>query len=374
MKNLTFIVNVDWYFFLHWVDRAIYFKNQGYEIYLVTSVSDKKYEDLCIFHGINLVDVKLKRATINPFFDIIPIVKYLKVLKKINPSIIHCVTIKPNIYIGIINRLFVRCPIIYSVTGLGATFSSNETKFRLIKKIIVLLYRFISVPNSRFVFENKEDYQLFKNTNILNGNGVVIKGAGIDLDRFYPTSPPRENIVLFAARLLKDKGLYELVEAAKILRSRNKSFTIKVAGILDQDVSNAIPISLVKDWENAGLIVWLGNVENMPELIQCCDVVCLPTKYGEGVPRILIEAASCQRPIVTTDVTGCRELVKHNVNGLLVEPGSPESLACALDNLLDNFDKMAKLGRAGRHFVQQEFAQEIVFNKTKDVYNSLLDI
>jgi len=291
----------------------------------------------------------------------------------INPDLIHCVTIKPNIYTGLINRFFIKKPIIYSITGLGAVFSSSSLKFVIIKRIITLFYKNISVHYSRFIFENSEDCSLFQDLAIIkNGNGIVIKGAGIDLNRFTSSPLPCDQSILFAARLLKEKGLQCLIEAKTILVKRGCEFTLNVAGIIDNDVSSAISIRQIEIWAKNGDINWLGNVKDMPSLIKKNDIVCLPTTYGEGVPRILIEAASCQRAIVTTDVAGCREIVSHGFNGLLAIPADAISLANCLQELLDNKDKLRKFGINGRKKVETEFSQEMVFEKTLQVYDELL--
>ncbi|MBY8202531.1 glycosyltransferase family 4 protein [Vibrio fluvialis] len=373
-KRIVFIINVDWYFYLHWLDRAEYFKSIGFDIYIITSFRSDETKKEILERGFHCYHFELERNSVNVTKELSSLFQIRKILLDINPSLIHCITIKPNLYAGIINKLFFNKPIIYSVTGLGATFSSLKIKFKIIRFLVIFIYKYISVNNSRFIFENSEDYKIFENSGILKNNGVVIKGAGIDLCLFSQSPPPRNNTVLFAARLLRDKGLHELVEAAVLLRERGIDITVKVAGIIDQDVSSAIPISVVEEWDKNGDIVWLGNVKNMPALIHQCDLVCLPTKYGEGVPRILIEAASCQRPVITTDVPGCRELVEDGVNGLLIKPGSVEALVNGLESLLLQPVKREQLGLEGRRIVEREFAQEIVFDKTFKVYQSLLGL
>jgi glycosyltransferase involved in cell wall biosynthesis len=164
------------------------------------------------------------------------------------------------------------------------------------------------------------------------------------------------------------------VEAKGFLKQQGFDFTLNVAGIIDNDVSSAIPLSQIESWANNSDINWLGNVKDMPSLISQNDVVCLPTTYGEGVPRILIEAASCQRAIVTTDVAGCREIVSHNYNGYLVSPNDPCSLAYHLQALIEDSDKLVKFGENGRKKVEQEFSQEMVFEKTLNVYQILLGL
>ncbi|EKO3436012.1 glycosyltransferase family 4 protein [Vibrio fluvialis] len=372
-KKLVFIINVDWYFRLHWIERALYFQQQGYEIHVATFFSDERI--LNELEKLNFIchDFELKRKSINVFSEIFVLVKMKKLIFSIDPSLIHCVTVKPNIYVGFLNRLFFNKPIIFSVTGLGAIFSSKNIKFKIIKFLVKYMYRYISTTTSKFIFENNDDFLQLKNEKVLrHDNGVVIKGAGIDLTRFYVTPVPFNQTVLFAARLLKDKGLFELIEARRLLMKEGVRFTLKVAGLIDNDVSSAISISEIEKFHQAGDIEWLGSVADMPSLIQSCDIVSLPTQYGEGVPRILIEAAACGRAIVATDVVGCREIVTPDCNGELVEPGNVTALARALLKLLNNKVLLSNYGEAGRLKVENEFSQEMVFEKTHAAYRELL--
>ncbi|MFA0056420.1 glycosyltransferase family 4 protein [Vibrio echinoideorum] len=371
-KKIVYVINVDWYFRLHWLERAEYFQSLGFDINIVSSFSNDAIKNELESKGFICHQLSVKRKSVNLLREIGSIFRLKRILDEIEPELIHCVTIKPNIYAGLLNRLFFNKPIIYSVTGLGAVFSSNSIKFNLLRRIITTLYKSISSSKARFIFENNEDYQLFDELDILKyGNGRVIKGAGIDLTRFSPSLSPLNKNVLFGARLLNEKGLACLVEAKQILESQGVEFTLNVAGIIDSDVSSAIPLSQVEAWASSGDINWLGNVQNMPKLIKENDIVCLPTTYGEGVPRILIEAASCQRAIITTDVVGCREIVTHNVNGLLAQPGDAISLANCLRALLENDEKTLEFGVKGRQKVETEFSQEMVFEKTLKVYDEL---
>ncbi|MEJ2764107.1 glycosyltransferase family 4 protein [Photobacterium sp. MCCC 1A19761] len=372
-KNLVFVINVDWYFCLHWIERATYFKELGFNVHVISNFTNESIKSQLIQSGFTCHQFGLKRKSVNPFHEISSFIELKRLISSLQPDLIHCVTVKPNIYTGLINRFFVKKPIIYSITGLGLIFSSSSVKFKVLKLIICFLYRLVSMGNARFIFENSDDFKLFLCEGIVkNGNGLVIKGAGIDLNRFQPSVAPGNNTVLFAARLLRDKGLHELVEAKRRLSNRGINFTLKVAGIIDTDVSSAIPMEQINTWSESGDIIWLGNVSDMPSLIKSCDIVCLPTTYGEGVPRILIEAASCQRAIVTTDVVGCREIVSDTYNGFLVKPADPDSLATALEKLLADSDIVNLFGANGRIKVEAEFSQEQVFQKTKNVYNELL--
>ncbi|MEZ9135597.1 glycosyltransferase family 4 protein [Vibrio sp. 10N.286.52.B1] len=371
-KKIVYVINVDWYFRLHWLERAEYFQSLGFDIHIISSFLKNDIKNELESKGFICHQLSVKRKSVNIIREVGSIFRLKRLLDEIEPELIHCVTIKPNIYAGLLNRLFFNKPIIYSVTGLGAVFSSNSIKFNLLRRIITTLYKCISISKSRFIFENGEDYKLFDEIGVLKyENGRVVKGAGIDLARFSPSMSPLNKSVLFGARLLNEKGLACLVEAKQILESQGVEFTLNVAGIIDSDVSSAIPLSQVEAWASSGAINWLGNVQNMPKLIKENDIVCLPTTYGEGVPRILIEAASCQRAIITTDVVGCREIVSHNVNGLLAQPGDAISLANCLRALLENDEKTLEFGIQGRKKVEEEFSQEMVFEKTLKVYEEI---
>jgi len=228
-KVVAFVINVDWYFNLHWVERAEYFKSLGYSIHIISNFNDKDIKNGLLTKGYQCHHLAVKRKSINFFNEFTSFNQLRQLLKAINPDLIHSITIKPNIYAGLLNRLFLHKPIIYSITGLGAVFSSSAYKFIILKRLITVLYKMISTPQSHFVFENSEDSELFKSLGILKySNGTVIKGAGIDLNRFKPSSPPNNGSILFAARLLQDKGLGCLVEAQKLLKQRGCDFSLNV--------------------------------------------------------------------------------------------------------------------------------------------------
>ena len=204
---------------------------------------------------------------------------------------------------------------------------------------------------------------------------VAILGAGVDIDVFkqVPERHPEQPVVLFAGRLLWDKGLGDLVDAGRLLREQDVDFTIKVAGIVDHDTINAIAEKTLDQWHEQGLIERLGNVKDMPSLLAETNIVVLPTYYGEGVPRILIEAGACGRAVVTTDMPGCREIVSHRVNGLLVPSRNVEKLAEALAELIKSPELREKMGQAGREKVRQFFSQQQVISETMKLYEELLE-
>ncbi|HIF9435019.1 TPA: glycosyltransferase family 4 protein [Photobacterium damselae] len=369
MEKLFFVVNVDWYFNLHWIDRAKYLKKKGYEIHLVCKITDEKLYENIKNEGFFIHRWDVNRSGVSLFSELKSIFILYKIIKKISPSIIHAVTIKPNIYVGLINRL-VKKRVIYAITGAGIVFSSKKIKFKLLKLAITRLYRLISNNNSRFIFENNQDYQLFDSLGILKNNGYVVYGAGVDLTVFHYSKPIYSNSILFAARLLREKGLNDLISAINILKERNFICQIKVAGIIDDDSNSAIPIEEIKQHEESGDIIWLGQVSDMVTVIHSCDLVCLPTTYGEGIPRILIEGASCGRAIIATNAGGCSDLIIDNVNGYLVPKNDPFALAEKIYTLISDRNKILNMGEKARFIVEEKFSTQLVCDDTYKVYES----
>lgn len=369
MKKVVFIVNVDWYFKLHWIERATFLKDHGYDIHIITNFTSHKIKKYFIDIGFKCHHILIKRKSINPISEIKTILELKKIISIIDPDIIHAITVKPNIYAGI-NNILLGKNIIYSITGLGAIFSSSLIRFKVIKKIVAFIYRIISTTNSFFIFENESDFQKFKTEKILHGNGTVINGAGVDTEKFYYTTPKCDNNILFASRLLKDKGLDTLLDAVEILKNNGFTCTLNVAGIIDSDVTSSIPLDEILNLDKEGKLNWIGNEENMVSLIHKNDVVCLPTRYGEGVPRILIEAASCGRAIIATDLPGCNDIIKDGYNGLLITPNNAKYLAEQIAVLLEDKQSLIKLGRNGRNRVLKKFDQKIVLKKTLSIYSS----
>ena len=374
-KKLLFIVNVDWYFKLHWLDRMYAAKKAGYDVCLLTNFSDDAFFQDLKKSGINVFNVRLSRAGLNPLVEIWTIIRLFNLVSKIEPELIHSITVKPNIYAGIISRIK-KIPIVFSVTGLGVVFSSKSVKNYFIRILISFFYRVVSKNTKNiFLFENNSDRELFVKKGIVSSvNSKRISGAGVDVEAYNYTREDNDSIpsILFAARLLKDKGLRSLIEAVRLLRERGLNVELNVAGIFDKSAQNAISEKQIKQWSDDGDIIWLGTRNDVAELISLSSIVCLPTTYGEGVPRILIESCACGRAVVTTNVSGCNEFVVDGYNGLLVEPNNVVDLAKALRLLIEDAALREKLGKNGRILVVKEYSTEIVIDQTLTTYTDLL--
>ena len=371
----VYVINVDWYFKLHWLQRAIATKDTGAVVHVVAGFTDSDILDSLEALGFICHPLEIERKSINPFSNIKVLTNLYFLIKSIAPDIIHAITIKPNLYVGLISRRL-KIPYVLSVTGTGIIFSGKSLTVRLIRPVVRFLYKLTGSKkvSRKIVFENREDCDYFVSTGLCDAKeAVVILGAGVDTGKYRLAEEKVSAIpvILFAARLLWDKGLGDLVEAGKILHNRNLDFAIQVAGIVDEDSINTIDEAVLEDWERDGLIQWLGTVKDMPELIAKANIVTLPTFYGEGVPRILIEAAACGRPIITTDMPGCREIVKDGVNGLLVPARDVKALADAIEVLLNDRELRNRMGRQGREMVERDFSQQKVIGETISLYDEL---
>ena len=277
-KRLLFVVNVDWYFKLHWMDRAHAARKAGYDIYLATNFSDEDFFREQESAGIKVFDVNLSRSGLNPLAELRAIFKILKLVDHIEPDIIHSITVKPNLYAGFVARIR-KIPVVCSITGLGVVFSHRSRKNRVIKLLVSSCYRVISRnKKSMFLFENNSDRELFVNKNIIaEARAKRISGAGVDIDAYSYTREEESSIpsILFAARLLEDKGLRSLVEAVRIINQGAINVELRVAGIFDESAQNAISREEINKWSDQKDIIWLGTRSDMSRLISLSSIVCI---------------------------------------------------------------------------------------------------
>lgn len=371
----VYVINVDWYFNLHWLQRARAVKGTGAVVHLVMGMTDKTIADKLTREGFICHPWNIDRKSINPAINLVRFKELYFLLRDLAPDVVHAITIKPNIFVSLLCS-FLKTPYVMSITGTGFIFSSTSRSVRVFKPLIRMLYRIPKASSTarRIIFENQEDRAYFINTGLCNSEqAVTILGAGVDTELFIPKPVDNQSlpVLLFAARLLWSKGLGDLIEASKILQRRGVRFSFQVAGIVDRDTLDAIDVQVLEDWQQAGLIDWLGTVTDMPDLLARANIVVLPTFYGEGVPRILIEAAACARPIICTDIAGCREIVSDGENGLLVPARDITALATAIEKLVLAPALRDTMGLKGRQKVEQSFSEQQVIAKTMAVYHEL---
>lgn len=374
--RLLYIINVDWYFQLHWLDRARAAIRDGFEVHLACQFTDNEIRLSLERESIHCHAFDLTRSGINPLQEIRSLRSIYRLVKAISPHLIHTVTVKPNLYGGIACRNL-GIPTIASVTGLGSIFAGKQPVHRLMARCILLACKYLSQRKDYYMlFENTADRALFlqaKSTH--DDRSTVVSGAGVDTRRFRYTAPvERQPLrVLFAARLIKEKGLEALVEAVRKIQEHSRGVELWVAGIADPTAHNPISESQLHDWQRSGQINYLGKRNDMEQLLAEVDVVCLPTTYREGIPRILIEAGAVGRPVITTEAAGCSELIEHGVNGYLVKSSSPDAVASAISRLRDDFALRERIGKNARRIVEERFSSQLVIAQHRRIYESILE-
>jgi glycosyltransferase involved in cell wall biosynthesis len=317
----------------------------------------------------------LRRKSTRPLDELRCCVSLLCLYRRLRPILVHHICLKPVLYGGIAARIAGVPATIDTLTGLGHLFTTHTVKTRVLRSIVSRGLRFsFKHPNHRVIFQNPDDRdRLLAKNKMAADRAVLIKGSGVNLSLFTPEAEPDgPPVVLMASRLLWDKGVGEFVAAARALRARRIRARFVLVGEPDPDHPSAIPVGTLEHWRDAKDVEWPGWQHDMPALIAQSHIVCLPSYYGEGVPRILLEAAASGRPIVATDTPGCREVVRHGQNGLLIPPGNGEALIRAIAQLIENAPLRATMGTRGHEIAGIEFSLEQVIAANLSLYRFLL--
>ena len=371
-KKLLFIVNIDWFFLSHRLPIAKEALNQGYEVHIATTISDK----LIVLRNNGLIvhPLNLHRSNVKIFRLAAEFREILSIMRKVKPDVVHLVTIKPVLLGGIAARLASIPAVVFAVSGLGFVFIDKGVLSKFRRKAISFLYHFaFRHKNKRVIFQNTDDQSILSNLSKLSvSESVLIAGSGVDLSVYhnqpYPKGLP---VVLFAARLLEDKGIREFVQAAKLVNSSGNCARFIIAG--EPDLLNPATIKQQEfdQWQKEGVVELLGYCEDMIEVLALSTIVVLPS-YREGFPKILIEAAACGRAVITTDVPGCRDAIEDGITGFMVPVRNSKALAEKICILLDNPLLCRKMGKAGRDRAKEVFDVNKVVAKHIEIYAELL--
>lgn len=315
--------------------------------------------------GINFKSLPIDKRSLNPIADIHFLFTMYRWYRRERPAVVHHFTIKPVIY-GTIAAWLAGVPrIINTITGLGYVFTS--TKADRLRRLVEWMYR-IALRRAHWVFfQNNDDFSYFKDKRIINVDRVsVLPGSGVDCTHFSPLPEYQTNkdlTFLMVSRLIKDKGVYEFVAAAELLKSRFSNISFQLLGGRDERNPEVISQNAINLWVKKGIIHWLGEVADVRPIMGQADVVVLPS-YREGVPRSLLEAAAMGKPIITTDAIGCREAVDHGVTGFLVPARNHTVLAETMSRFIVEPDLCQRMGAKGRDKMIREFNEKDVIYQT----------
>lgn len=371
MKRVLFVVNDAGFFLSHRLPLAEGARARGYDVHVATAPGPAEVEVRA--HGFPFHPVPLSRSGRRPDAELAAVGALYRLFRRLRPDLVHLVTIKPVLYGGVAARLARVPAIVSAVSGLGYIFIREGGRAAAIRTGVRGAYRAaLGAHAGRTIFQNEDDLEDFvRHGSVRRDHTVLIRGSGVDLARFAERPEPEgDPVVLLPSRMLWDKGVQELVDAARILRPRHPKARFVLVGDTDPNPAS-IPKSTLEGWQRAGVVEWWGYRKDMPDVLAQANVVVLPS-YREGLPKVLIEAAAVGRAIVTSDVPGCREVVRDGDNGLLARVRDGKSLAEAIGRLLDDPALRARMGKRGRERAVREFSVEGVVDATMRVYEDLV--
>tara|TARA_Y100001935_G_scaffold236314_1_gene220915 strand:- start:1258 stop:2376 length:1119 start_codon:yes stop_codon:yes gene_type:complete len=368
-KKICFIVNTDWAFINFRLPIAQACLKKGYEVFVLTEITDQDIVLKLKNEGIIVRALDLKRKNSNPFHLLYIIFKISVFFIKIKPAIVHLITIKPVLLGGIASRIVGIDKVIVAITGLGSTFLGKGAWNKIRKYLVKKLYRIsLGTNNLHAIFQNEDDKNEIKN--IINlSNTYLIQGSGVDLDKF---SYHEENLdqnprVLMVARLIRDKGVIEFCEAAKELKEEGCKAEFCIVGALDPGNPSCINQEKLDAYSKNNQVIFKGFSENVLQELINCNLFVLPS-YGEGFPKSIIEASAIGRAVITTDVSGCRDAVVDQMNGFIVKSKDIIELKTKIKFLLTNTEERKRMGKASRSIAEKNYSINKVVKSHLEIY------
>jgi glycosyltransferase involved in cell wall biosynthesis len=374
--RIVLFANTDWYLYNFRRSLALALRDRGHDLLLVSPPGP--YGARLQALGLRWEPVPMRRRSLDPLREAALVWRLWRLFRRERPQLVHGFTLKCAIYGSLAARLASVPARVNAVAGMGYVFTSEDATARLLRPLVRALMRLtLGGRSARLILQNPDDVALFERAGLVDRARIrLIPGSGVDCARFAP-APDGERLVagrplrvLLPSRLLRDKGVGEFIDAARRLRGEGRPLVFLLAGEPDPGNPATIAEAEVRGWVAEGLVEWLGHVEDMPSLFRGVDVVALPS-YREGLPKGLIEAAACGCALVTTDVPGCREVVRDGVDGLLVPVRDAPALADAIVRLQDDDGLRARMGEAARARALAVFDERTVIAKTIAVYGEV---
>lgn len=372
MAKLLYFISEDWFFRSHFFDRAVAARGAGYEVVVLTRVGRHGPELQAA--GFRLIALQMDRSGVNLLRELGVLRQVWRAYRAERPDLVHQVALKPIVYGSLVAQCLGIRPVLNAPVGMGYAFTVGGAKGRALRALVGILLRWLMNPaGSKVVFENEEDLALCVRSQCVRpSDGVLIPGAGIDTDLYRPGPPPAGPlVVIMGARMLREKGVFEFVEAARILAARGVPARCVLAGAPDPENPSSVPHGQLERWHAEGVVEWLGHRDDMAAVLQQCHIACLPSYYREGLPKFLLEAMACGLPVVTTDATGCRQAVEAGVTGLLIPARNVPALVEALERLVGDDAGRTRMGAKGRERALREFDGRIIVRKTLAEYQGL---
>jgi glycosyltransferase involved in cell wall biosynthesis len=369
--RLLYVVTEDWYFLSHRLPMARAARAAGFEVHVATNAGEDA--DEIRDQGFILHPVRFARGRLSPFRTLRTVLALRKLYRAVDPAIVHHVAMQPTV-LGIVASIGRKFATVYGITGLGYAFIADSGKTRSLRRGIGMLLRFgLNRRRAIGLVQNPDDREMLAGLGVKPDHIAQIAGSGIDADRFRPIPEPDGPVtVAYVGRMLDDKGVRTLIAAHRMLRGSNISCALLLAGTPDPANPASIPQTEVAGWGREQGVTWLGQVADISTVWRRAHIAVLPSRR-EGLPKSLLEAAACGRPLIATDVPGCREIVIHEKTGLLVPVDDPQALAAAIVRLVRSSQQRVRFGVAARRLVDERFAADLVGRATVALYQRLLN-
>ena len=371
-KTVLFLVTEDYFFCSHRLPLAYAAVADGWRVVVATRV--REHGQMIADSGAEVVPLRLRRESWNPLNEFLAVREIAEIYRRVRPDIVHHVGMKPVVYGSIAARVTRMPAVVNAFAGMGYLETSADIKAALLRPMVRLAMRLGIPPHAQILLQNDDDAAMVRRAFPGHaGQITIIRGSGVDLKKFTPTPEPTAGapFVVLPARMLRDKGVYEFVEAAQRLKESGVQARFVLVGGTDKANPAAVPEAQLKRWEAEGFVEWHGHRTDMDAILRQATIVCLPS-YREGLPKSLLEAAASQRAIVTTDTPGCRDVVQHNVTGLLVPVKDATALVSAIGRLLSDPGLRQLLARNARQSAVELFDVDIIARQTIDLYDRLL--
>ncbi len=371
-KKILFLVNIDSFFVSHRLSIATTLLKQGFEVHVGTQYTS--YKNKLKKLGIVTHSINFNRNSFNLLKNLLTLKQIFKLVVKVRPDIFHLISIKPIMFGGLLSYITPVKSLVISITGLGSMFIHNGVLYKLREKIFNFLYRIIFLfPNLKVILQNNDDLNhLIKNCKLNKKNVILIKGSGVNLKEFKFTELPKGRpIIMMISRIIKDKGIFEFIESAKIL-NKNKFFqgNFYLIGDIDKNNPSAINRKLINEWKKKEYLKIFKHQKNIYKWMKKSTLIVLPS-YREGFPKVIMEAASCGRPVITTNVPGCRDAILNNKTGFLIPPKNSKDLSKTIFHLSKNKKLLRRMGRAARIHAKKNFDIKIIISKHLKIYENL---
>jgi glycosyltransferase involved in cell wall biosynthesis len=371
-QTILYLVSEDWFFVSHRLPMARAAKAASYDVHVAARVGD--CADQITSEGFTLHSITWRRGSMNPFRLLAAVLETRRLYRRVTPDLVHHVAVLP-VAIGSLAALGLPLRVLNAFTGLGFTFASATPRARLLRGLAgIVLGWLLSRPNSTVLVQNPDDRDVIAKFGVPAERIETIPGSGVDVDAFTPRGEPADSMITaaFVGRLLDGKGVRTLVRAHEILIQRGIAIRLLLAGAPDPLNPTSIPDALLEAWRKIPNLVLLGHVDDVRSVWRQAHIAVLPSRGGEGIPMSLLEAAACGRPLVATDVPGCREVARPGKTGLLVPPDNPEALANALAALAADPVMRLRFGQAARQLVSEQYSSARIQREIVALYARLL--